>query len=182
MKDISNASIIIPEKLAAFVYKQDKGIDVLHKIISKWRDVEYLYDFYEENKETIEVIPTTSYDYSFSDFSEDIMRDLEQLEDFIQLLSEENVEIDKYFIPLSKDEEERKILSLRKRRCKWLRIYAIQIDENLYVITGGAIKITKTMQQHKDTNNELAQLNYSRDWLKYQGIETDESFYLYFDI
>ncbi|MBP7179671.1 MAG: hypothetical protein KBA24_00860 [Dysgonomonadaceae bacterium] len=182
MKDISNASIIIPDKLAAFVYKQDEGIDVLHKIISKWRDVEYLYDFYEENKETIEVVPTTSYDYSFSDFLEEIMCDLEQLEDFIESLKNGNVELHKYFIPLSETEERKKILSLRKRRCKWLRIYAIQIAENLYVITGGAIKITKTMQQHKDTNNELAQLNYSRDWLKHQGIETDESFYLYFEI
>jgi len=63
-----------------------------------------------------------------------------------------------------------------------LRIYAIRIDENLYAITGGAIKITKTMQEHKDTRNELAQLKYSRDWLKDQGIETDESFYLYFDL
>ena len=38
------------------------------------------------------------------------------------------------------------------------------------------------MQEHKDTRNELAQLKYSRDWLKDQGIETDESFYLYFDL
>ena len=101
---------------------------------------------------------------------------------FIESLKNGNVELHKYFIPLSETEERKKILSLRKRRCKWLRIYAIQIAENLYVITGGAIKITKTMQQHKDTNNELAQLNYSRDWLKHQGIETDESFYLYFEI
>lgn len=110
------------------------------------------------------------------------MLDLEQLEDFIKFLKNENVELDKSFAPLSETEEQIKILSLRKRRCKWLRIYAIRIDENLYAITGGAIKITKTMQEHKDTRNELAQLKYSRDWLKDQGIETDESFYLYFDL
>lgn len=182
MKDISDASIIIPDKLAAFVYKQDNGSDILHKIISQWRDVEYIYDFYEENEEIIKAAPTTPIDYSFSEFSEDIMLDLEQLEDFIKFLSNENVELDKYFIPLSEIEEQKKILSLRKRRCKWLRVYAIQIEENLYVITGGAIKVTQKMQQHKSTKSELAQLNFSRDWLKYQGIETDESFYLYFDI
>ena len=182
MKDISHASIIIPDKLAAFVYKQDKGMDILHKILSEWRNVEYVYNFYEKNSRIIEAGPISPYGYSFEDFSEDIMLDLEQLEDFIKFLKNENVELDKSFAPLSETEEQIKILSLRKRRCKWLRIYAIRIDGNLYAITGGAIKITKTMQEHKDTRNELAQLKYSRDWLKDQGIETDESFYLYFDL
>lgn len=182
MKDISQASFIIPGKLAAFIYKQDNGIDILHKVLSEWQDVEYVFNFYEENQKTIEDGPITPYGYSFEDFSEEIMFDLEQLEDFIKSLKDDDVELDNSFAPLSKDEEEIKVLPLRKRRCKWLRIYAIRVDENLYVITGGAIKITKTMQEHKDTKNELAQLNYSRDWLKYHGIETDEVFYLHFDL
>lgn len=182
MKDISQASFIIPGKLAAFVYKQDYDIDILHKILSGWRDVEHLFGFYEKNKKAIEDGPLTHYGYSFEDFSEEVMSDLEQLEDFINNLKNDDVELDDCFAPLSKDEEESKVLSLRKRRCTWLRIYAIRIDENLYVITGGAIKITKTMQDHNDTKNELAQLDYSRQWLKHKGIDTDEDFYLYFDL
>lgn len=104
------------------------------------------------------------------------------MENFIEGLKNEDVELDNCFAPLSEIEDQTKILSFRKRRCKWLRIYAIRIDENLYAVTGGAIKITKKMQGHKDTKNELAQLNYSRDWLKHYGIETDESFYLRFDL
>jgi len=46
------------------------------------------------------------------------MLDLEQLEDFIKFLKNENVELDKSFAPLSETEEQIKILSLRKRRCK----------------------------------------------------------------
>ena len=118
MKDISHASIIIPDKLAAFVYKQDKGMDILHKILSEWRDVEYVYNFYEKNSRIIEAGPISPYGYSFDDFSEDIMLDLEQLEDFIKFLKNENVELDKSFAPLSETEEQIKILSLRKRRCK----------------------------------------------------------------
>ncbi|SRR5690554_4114721 len=182
MKDISQASFIIPDKLAAFVYKQDKGIDILHKVLSEWRDTEYVFNFYEKNKKTIEDGPITPYGYSFEDFSEEIMFDLEQLEEFIKSVKDGDVELDDCFAPLSKDEEEIKVLSLRKRRCKWLRIYAIRVYENLYVVTGGAIKITKTMQKHRDTKNELAQLNYSRDWLKQHGIVTDEVFYLHFDL
>lgn len=182
MKDISTANFIIPNKLAAFVYKQDNGIDILQKILSDWYDMEYLFHFYEKNQRIIETSLISHYGYSFNDFFEEIMFDLEQLEDFINNLKNSDVELDDYFAPLSKDEEEIKVLSLRKKRCKWLRIYAIRIDENLYVITGGAIKITKTMQDHKDTKNELAQLDYSRRWLKHVGIETDEVFYLHFEL
>ncbi|MEA5070351.1 MAG: hypothetical protein VB043_00360 [Petrimonas sp.] len=182
MKDITDVSIIIPKKLAAFLYEQDNDIDVLHKNISKWKDIEYRYDFYEENTAIIKDDPKTPLDYSFDDFSEDIMFDLEDLEDFLESIEKEDLNLEDYFIPLSQSEEKKKILSLRKQRCKWLRVYAIRIDKNLFVITGGAIKITKTMQEHKDTNNELAQLKYSRDWLKHKGIETDEEFYLYFNI
>lgn len=182
MKDISSVSLIIPDKLAAFVYKQDGGVDTLHKILSEWRDVEYIFNFYEKNSRIIQAGPMSPYGYSFEDFSEEIMLDLEQLENFIEGLKNEDVELDNCFAPLSETEDQTKILSFRKRRCKWLRIYAIRIDENLYAVTGGAIKITKKMQGHKDTKNELAQLNYSRDWLKHYGIETDESFYLRFDL
>ena len=119
MKDISHASIIIPDKLAAFVYKQDKGMDILHKILSQWRDVKYVYDFYEKNSRIIEAGPISPYGYSFDDFSEDIMLDLEQLEDFIRFLENIDVKLEKYFAPLSETEEQVKILSLRKSRCKW---------------------------------------------------------------
>lgn len=182
MKDISHASVIIPDKIASFVYKQDKGMDILHKILSEWKDVEYVYNFYTKNSGIFEASSFFPFGYSFTNFSEDIMLDLEQIEDFFKRLENKNIELDKCFAPLSEREEQIKILSLRKRRCKWLRIYAIRIDENLYAITGGAIKITKTMQEHEDTKNELAQLQYTRDWLRYRGIETDKSFYLHFDL
>lgn len=41
------------------------------------------------------------------------------------------------------------------RHSSWLRIYAIKCTDGFYIITGGAIKLTKTMQERTHTLNEL---------------------------
>lgn len=180
MKKITGAEFIINDKLAAFILEGDE-INIIHKLLALWNDPEYLFEFYEQNKKIIEKSDFFAYDYDFANFAEEIGNDLEQIETFIEKIADdETTPLDNYFKALSRSEEQIKILSFRKRRCKWLRIYAIRIDENLYAITGGAIKITQKMQGHKDTKNELAQLDYSRMWLKHQGIETHDNFYLYF--
>ena len=43
----------------------------------------------------------------------------------------------------------------RKFKSPILRVYGIRIAQNTFVITGGAIKITRAMQEHVDTNEEL---------------------------
>ncbi len=182
MKNISTSKFIIPGKLASFIYVEDKNIDIFHLLLNQWNDTEYLFKFYTRNETIIKNNQLTRYGYTFTDFSEDIMLALEQLENFIGKLGKNSIESDNYFKSLDNEEEKKKILPLKKRQWKWLRVYAIKIDHNLYAITGGAIKITLKMQDHKDTRNELAQLNYTRDWLKDKGIITSESFYLEFDL
>jgi len=57
-----------------------------------------------------------------------------------------------------------------------LRIYAIKLETGRYVITGGAIKLTATMQEREHTLKELQHLNQVRDFLKTQGISDYEGF------
>lgn len=47
----------------------------------------------------------------------------------------------------------------------WLRIYALRLDEGIYLVTGGAIKLTHTMQERKHTNQELIKIKLVRDFL-----------------
>ena len=58
----------------------------------------------------------------------------------------------------------------------WLRIYALKIDENVYVITGGAIKLTKTMLEREHTKHELEKLERCHDYLREEGISDIEGF------
>ena len=58
-----------------------------------------------------------------------------------------------------------------------LRYYAIKLDENCFVITGGAIKMSQTMQEHPDTTNELKKLEKARAYLKQNGVFDEDSFF-----
>lgn len=60
----------------------------------------------------------------------------------------------------------------------FLRIYAIRYG-NSFVITGGAIKLTKWMKDRKHTQEELYKLNLVRDYLQEKG---EEGEFVYLDI
>lgn len=52
-----------------------------------------------------------------------------------------------------------------QRHASWLRIYAIKLDPGIYVITGGAIKLTRTMQEREHTLFELARMEKVRNFM-----------------
>ena len=61
-----------------------------------------------------------------------------------------------------------------------IRLYAIRIHKNLFIVTGGAIKLTYQMGEHEDTDKELEKLEKVRDFLKSNGLTTaDELIYYY---
>ncbi|MEO1517714.1 MAG: hypothetical protein AAFV95_22015 [Bacteroidota bacterium] len=47
----------------------------------------------------------------------------------------------------------------------WLRIYAIRADLNLFVVSGGAIKLTPTMNEREHLLLEIQKLNATRTYL-----------------
>ena len=62
------------------------------------------------------------------------------------------------------------------RRQSWLRIYAIKIEPGIYLVTGGAIKLTATMDQRNHTLAELARMERVRNYLLENGVYDIESF------
>ena len=50
------------------------------------------------------------------------------------------------------------------------------LDPNVYVITGGAIKLTRTMQEREHTSKELTKLNECRQYLIDNGVFDQDSF------
>jgi len=76
------------------------------------------------------------------------------------------------------DDSELRIIDLAKQKSKrrWLRIYALRIDTNSYVITGGAIKLTHKMAGRLHTEKELIKLDTCRNYLKDQGVFDTDSF------
>ena len=57
----------------------------------------------------------------------------------------------------------------RSRHGSWLRIYAIKLEPGCYIITGGAIKLTRTMQEREHTLRELNKMEIVRNYLINEG-------------
>ena len=52
----------------------------------------------------------------------------------------------------------------------WLRIYAIKLEAGVYLVTGGAIKLTATMADRPHTLAELAKMERVRNYLIDEGV------------
>lgn len=51
----------------------------------------------------------------------------------------------------------------------WLRLYALKFEPDTYLVTGGAIKLTRTMEEREHTRRELVRMEQVRDYLLEQG-------------
>ena len=64
----------------------------------------------------------------------------------------------------------------RPNRQSWLRLYAIKLNVGIYIITGGAIKLTRTMQEREHTLIELERMEKVRNFLLNEHVFDEESF------
>ena len=60
----------------------------------------------------------------------------------------------------------------------WLRVYAIRLAQNCYLITGGAIKLTQNMER-KHLQKELKKLDQARMFLRNNEIDYPEDLNTY---
>ncbi|EIJ38124.1 MULTISPECIES: calponin homology domain-containing protein [Galbibacter] len=164
---------IFVEKLFAVVYNDEVGNgyqdNEYDRLLDLWTDVNYLREFAKENKVK-----------NVNQFVEDRLRDAENIDDLLHDLTEENLPLDNYFHQLDNNETGFKLLSLRKGKASssdGLRLYAIKIDTNCFLITGGAIKMSLKMKDHPNTREELNKIERVKEMLKENDVIDRESFY-----
>jgi hypothetical protein len=157
--------IIFAEKLYSFHYttEEDNEYD---RLMDLWTDVSYLRTYAIQNKIG-----------DIRAFVEQITDNAAYIEDLLKEMTQRNRTLASFFKRLDDMELGTKILSLQKGKRYQLRIYAIKIDENLFVITGGAIKLGWKMQDHPDTQNEKIKLDQAKNYLKRNGVFDSDSFY-----
>ncbi|MFV8326670.1 hypothetical protein [Flavobacterium sp. ZS1P14] len=61
----------------------------------------------------------------------------------------------------------------------WIRLYAIRIEANLFVVCGGAIKLRKTLNDRNYLLKELEKLEITRNYLMDEDSDALELFELY---
>ncbi len=153
--------------------------NALEMILDRWNDVAWLRTFFKENIEDL-----ASY-FKITDVNQaifDTVEDAERLQCLILDISPD-ADLDKIFRHLEPSRTGEMLLGKEKarvdnriRHTSWLRIYAIKLSDGVYIITGGAIKLTATMEEREHTLAELIRMEKVRNFLISQNIIDDDSF------
>lgn len=117
--------------------------------------------------------------------SKDTAEDSKRLRCIIMDISPD-ADLDTIFRPLDNNQAPDALLEKEKARLRrkighssWLRIYAIKLASGIYIITGGAIKLTATMQEREHTRKELIKIEKVRRFLLQENIIDDSGFIEY---
>lgn len=149
----------------------DEEVDELERVFDEWADPMYLFNFFEKNQQDLDI--------TIKQAIEKVRKEAMFLKDrLIALASEEPNQLKELFRNLNNNEYAAKLLPEQKARNRWLRLYAIKIDDGTYVITGGTIKLDgqHLMKDRDHTLKELNKINKCRDYLKDEGVIDNDSF------
>ncbi len=157
---------IFAKQLFAFKY-ENEPCNAFDFAMELWTDVNYLYSFALKNNIA-----------NIDKFVEETIEDVEQIQDLLIEIELGYKRLSDYFEPLQLKERKVKLgFHKGKIRQNNLRMYALKIDEEMFVITGAAIKMSQKMEAHIDTINELKKLNQAKAFLVNEDIVDEASFY-----
>lgn len=158
-----------------FSFQFEETTDELTRLYEFWTDTERLFEYFTENLNLLE--------FAGISLEVAVLETIDNADYLYELLDRNKEKLDALFKPLSETFIDR-LLPKQKTKRKWLRLYAIKIETNYYVITGGAIKQSEKMQGHPDTAKELEKLEKCRNYLISEGIFDNDSLvdYMRFDI
>lgn len=161
------------------VHYAEEQLNELDKVFTQWNDAGWLLNFFRENfSDLVSYFKITRLDEAVYD----TMEDSDELECLIMDINPE-ANLDELFRPLENSRASEMRLGREKARLKdrpkhasWLRIYAIKLNPGIYVVTGGAIKLTRTMEEREHTLKELVKLEKVRQYLVASNVIDDDSF------
>ncbi len=181
MKIVSIFAIV--ENSLSAVQFEECEYDEFALQFNNWNDVEYLEQFFEDHKNDLQSGFWGA--LSVEDAVLKTLNEAEKMEAFILEVAETgqddpfNSLHDLVFKPLSE-----KNISIQHLKSKaygpdnpsWLRLYAIRIAKNLYVVSGGGIKLTKTMNVEPHLTIELKKLQATKKYLLEVGLLNEDDY------
>ena len=173
LKDMDMTFDRILDNNTLWAVRYDNADDnALQQLFSQWNDPEWLVEFFLANMSDLEsYFKITDVNQAIYDTIDDNLR----MQCLILDISPES-NLDMLFRPLHNSRANEMLLGKEKARIKqrpqhasWLRIYAIKLEPGCYIITGGAIKLTRTMQEREHTLQELVKMEKVRNYLINEG-------------
>lgn len=175
---------VVPDVLIAARFEGEE-LDEFDRLLSEWTDFTFLRDYFRRNEEKL----TSGFYEDVGSVDTAIEITMDEAERFEELLLGKDDEIPdlsevfKPFHPGSITVVREHSKAYGPRRRSWLRIFAIRITDNYYAISGGGIKLTRTVQEADGMENEIPKLECLAQFLKEIPInDPDDYYYTYFDL
>lgn len=174
------------ENEGLWAVRHGEAPDEFEQMFDQWNDVEYLTNFLYENIEDLTDERFQDAEMLVLNAVEEIMDEAYDLEQKLRELvnggfQNNGQNLQQLFKPLDNRVYELKPLQKSKgsiKDRKWkdpkLRIYAIRMAPNLYIVTGGAIKLVDKMNDRQHLVEELKKIEKVREWLREEGINEPE--------
>jgi hypothetical protein len=178
---------VVSHSLLSVQFESEES-DEFDRVFTKWNDVVFLEQFFEDNINDLQ-----SGFFGGISVEEAISHTIDEaskLDAHIKRIAERGLYDsdlalqDLVFTSLHKNDFTIKHLQSKaygQTYHSWLRLYAIRISKNLYVVSGGAIKLTKTMNGIPHLEDELKKLIATQEYLKEIGL-FDEDDYEFIEI
>ena len=184
------AAVFDKQELCSFGIAEDSydfnpvfaDLNEFDKLFALWSSPAYLVEFYEENLSFFEDDYWTG--ITITRFVIDVRQSIPHIKKNLRESLDQDG-LSGLAEPLEDLDAERRLY--RSIRVKFkqgdilqrfaFRIYAIEVEENkCYLITGGAIKVAKKMEQAPNTLVELKKLDYAFDELQRNQVDTKDTF------
>ena len=174
LKKMTFDKIIDDGRLWAVRFDKDNQ-NALQKVLNQWSDAEWLADFFTQNLDDL-----ISY-FRITNIEDAIYQTMEDRDELACIIMDisPDANLDRFFRPLENNRSREMILGKEKgrpHRRSWLRLYAIKLNVGIYIITGGAIKLTRTMQEREHTLQELEKMEKVRNFLIREHVFDEDSF------
>lgn len=168
--------------LLSVLFEQSEK-DEFQLFFDKMRNRQWLFDFFKYyNSELLMFYPNETIETAIEKTQEEIdVIENSLLHAFRDGVVRKNNGLDQLFRPLHNYEYS--IRELQKSKTKaskhlirnpWCRLYAIRIEKNLFVITGGGIKLSDKMNQMAHLNLELKKISMTQSFLRSKNIITGQ--------
>ncbi len=185
-------SIFVDEKTGEGIYailNHTEEQDEFERNLSLWSDPEYITNYLEVNNHYLgsEHFKNDSIDSLVSKIEKEAI-EIEKL--MLQKaqagFNKSGESLQQLFKPLNNrkyklhvHQESKAVISDHHFPKPILRMYAIRIAENTFVITGGAIKLVHLMEDHDDTRKELKKLENAKTFLVESNLITEADIQLF---
>lgn len=162
---------IFAEQLFAFHYENEADNE-LNRLLTQWNDPAYLYQFVIQHK------ADAPKGVSIQTIINQLIDNANDIDDTLNKISTDSSRsLEEFFKPLDNQEYRIVELSKQKGRKNYLRLYAIKIDQNCFVITGGTIKFHHLNKDRPHTQKEMNKIEKCRNYLKENSVIDADSFY-----